>query len=129
MAIKKMSESKYGVAEYIITSEEDVNELPNKGLTASSIAKLINEDGTIRIFIYYNENLENNEEGEKKIFQLSKNSLISIDSKKMIEDITQMLIESNDIVDKPRKIKDDESIADYLKYLDDYFKTRIVTIM
>lgn len=73
--------------------------------------------------------LENNEEGEKKIFQLSKNSLISIDSKKMIEDITQMLIESNDIVDKPRKIKDDESIADYLKYLDDYFKTRIVTIM
>ena len=25
--------------------------------------KLINEDGTIRIFIYYNENLENNEEG------------------------------------------------------------------
>lgn len=63
MAIKKMSESKYGVAEYIITSEEDVNELPTKGLTPSSIAKLINEDGTIRIFIYYNENLENNEEG------------------------------------------------------------------
>ena len=63
MAIKKMSESKYGVVEYIITSEEDVNELPTKGLTASSIAKLINEDGTIRIFIYYNENLENNEEG------------------------------------------------------------------
>ena len=63
MAIKKMSESKYGVVEYIITSEEDVNELPTKGLTTSSIAKLINEDGTIRIFIYYNENLENNEEG------------------------------------------------------------------
>ena len=63
MAIKKMSESKYGVVEYIITSEEDVNELPTKGLTTSSIAKLINEDGTVRIFIYYNENLENNEEG------------------------------------------------------------------
>ena len=63
MAIKKMSESKYGVAEYIITSEEDVNKLPTKGLTTSSIAKLINEDGTVRIFIYYNENLENNEEG------------------------------------------------------------------
>ena len=63
MAIKKMSESKYGVAEYIITSEEDVNELPIKGLTTSSTAKLINEDGTIRIFIYYNENLKKNEEG------------------------------------------------------------------
>ena len=73
--------------------------------------------------------LDNNEEGEKKIFQLSKNSLISIDSKKMIGDITQMLIDSNDIVDKPRKIKENESISDYLKYLDDYFKTRIVTIM
>ena len=54
---------------------------------------------------------------EKKIFQVSGNGLISIDSKKMINDITQMLIDSKDIKDEARKIKDGESIADYFKYL------------
>ncbi len=66
---------------------------------------------------------------EKKIFQVSGNGLISIDSKKMINDITQMLIDSKDIKDEARKIKDGESIADYLKYLDEFYKTRINTIM
>lgn len=66
---------------------------------------------------------------EKKIFQVSGNGLISIDSKKMINDITQMLIDSKDIKDEARKIKDGESIADYFKYLDEFYKTRINTIM
>ncbi len=66
---------------------------------------------------------------EKKIFQVSGNNLISIDSKKMINDITQMLIDSNDIKDEARKIKDNESIADYFKYLDEFYKTRINTVM
>ncbi|CDE38457.1 unknown [Mycoplasma sp. CAG:472] len=66
---------------------------------------------------------------EKKIFQVSGNGLISIDSKKMINDITQMLIDSKDIKDEARKIKDGEAIADYFKYLDEFYKTRINTIM
>ena len=75
---------------------------------------------------------DNEDDGEKRIFQFSKDnggSLISIESKKMINDITNMLIETKDIIDKPRKIKDGESIADYLKYLDEFYKTRIVTRM
>jgi len=47
----------------------------------------------------------------------------------MINDITQMLIDSKDIKDEARKIKDGESIADYFKYLDEFYKTRINTIM
>lgn len=72
---------------------------------------------------------EDGSEGEKKIFQISEKTLISIESKKMVSDITQMLIDSNDIKDTPRKIKNNEEISDYLKYLDDYYKTRVVTIM
>lgn len=72
---------------------------------------------------------EDSGEKEKKIFQISGKTLISIESKKMVSDITQMLIDSNDIKDTPRKIKNNEEISDYLKYLDDYYKTRVVTIM
>ena len=66
---------------------------------------------------------------KNEIFQVSGNGLISIDSKKMINDITQMLIDSKDIKDEARKIKDGETIADYFKYLDEFYKTRINTIM
>ena len=30
---------------------------------------------------------------------------------------------------KPRKIKEDESIADYMAYLDEFYRTKVVTIM
>jgi len=84
-----------------------------KGIKCAYAMKVMNKD----------------EEGEKSIFQLNENRLVTINSKKMINELTQMLIDSKDIVDKPRKIKKDESIKDYMKYLDEYYKTRVVTIM
>lgn len=72
---------------------------------------------------------DDNSEGEKRFFQLSKEGeikLVSIKSKKMINSLNESLIKINQKNDKPRKINDDESIQDYLAYLDEYYKSKIV---
>ena len=124
MAKKEYFDSKMGwffryVAQIPVDREKDTSTAKSEALELLKDGHAIGifPEGTRNMLCYKKD----------KINEISKE--LNIDSKKMIEDITQMLIESNDIVDKPRKIKDDESIADYLKYLDDYFKTRIVTIM
>lgn len=72
----------------------------------------------------------NEEEGKKQFFQLSKEgelSLVTINSKKMISSLNESLIKYTQEHDNPRKIEENESIPDYLAYLDDYYKSKIVT--
>lgn len=76
--------------------------------------------------------MPNNEEGEKAFFQLSSDSsisLVTITSKKMISALSHLLFEENKGDDEPRKIMDNESIPDYLAYLDEFYKGKVVTIM
>ena len=82
--------------------------------------------------VYAMEVKEDNEEGNKLFFQIKNDNdiyLVSIDSPKMIVSLQELLFKKNIQEDKPRKIKDDESIADYLAYLEDYYKSRVVTII
>ena len=82
--------------------------------------------------VYGMQVLENNEEGEKKFFQLVNDDgikLVSIQSPKMIEELFTETFKQKAVGEKPRKIKKEESIADYFAYLDDYYKSKVVTIV
>lgn len=71
-------------------------------------------------------------EGKKEFFQLSQDSsvsLVTITSKKMISALSAALFEENKPSDAPRKILPNESIMDYLAYLDEFYKGKVVTIM
>ncbi len=71
-------------------------------------------------------------EGEKKFFQLTKDeipSLVNIKSKKMLSTLTDALYQSTKGDEKPRKIEENETIQAYLAYLDEFYKTKVVTIM
>jgi len=71
-------------------------------------------------------------EGEKTFFQVTGDSeikLVNITSKKMLNALIEKMFAQNKQEDKPRKIKEDESIANYLAYLDEYYKTKVVTII
>lgn len=71
-------------------------------------------------------------EGEKMFFQLSSGDdvhLVSIKSKKMLNALSETLFRSAEQKDSPRKINAEESIADYMDYLDNFYKNRIVTII
>lgn len=75
---------------------------------------------------------KDNTEGEKLFFQLSSDanvSLVSINSKKMIKALSEELFHETKTDDNPRRIKPEESVADYLKYLDEFYKSKIVTSM
>ena len=75
---------------------------------------------------------ENDEEGEKSFFQIASDNgiyLVSINSPKMIETLFDVMFKENANNEKPRKIKDNESIPDYFAYLDDYYKTKVTTIL
>lgn len=66
-------------------------------------------------------------EGEKKFFQLStgdETSLVGIKSKKILNALTEYMESKR--TDIPRKIKENESIPDYLAYLDDFYKTKVI---
>jgi len=75
---------------------------------------------------------EDNEEGEKMFFQLTNDEnikLVNIKSKKMLEALAECLFNKTALDNNPRKINENESIADYLAYLDEYYKSKVVTIM
>ena len=52
MAYKILSTSNRGVVEFAITSIEDLETLPKKGIATTSTAILINSDG-LRVFMFY----------------------------------------------------------------------------
>lgn len=72
-----------------------------------------------------------NKEAQKTFLELDKKdklSLISINSKKMLTGLTnKMFKDSKD--NNPRKINEDESIAEYLNYLDEFYKSHSVTVL
>lgn len=71
-------------------------------------------------------------EGPKQFFQVTSDKdikLVNIKSKRMINALNECLFEKTKTGDVPRKIKNNESISDYLAYLDDFYKTKVVTIM
>ena len=81
--------------------------------------------------VYAMKVLEAEKEGEKLFFQLTTDDpvkLVNIKSKKMLVALSDTLFKG-EIVEKPRKIKEDESIADYLAYLDEFYRSKVVTIM
>lgn len=73
------------------------------------------------------------EDGEKKFFQISiengEAKLVNIKSPKMIASLSEIMFKEEENIDRPRKIKENESIPEYLAYLDDYYKSKVVTIM
>ena len=74
----------------------------------------------------------NNTEGEKMFFQLSTDGdihLVSIKSKKMLNALSETLFKNSSQGDRARKIEPNESIADYMDYLDNFYKNRVVTIV
>ena len=83
--------------------------------------------------VYAMEVNDDNQEGEKLFFQIKKDNdiiyLVGIDSPKMVVSLKELLFKKNFQEQKPRKIEAEESIADYLSYLEDYYKSRIVTIV
>ncbi|MBE6155804.1 MAG: hypothetical protein E7164_03500 [Firmicutes bacterium] len=82
--------------------------------------------------VYAMKVLENEKEGDKLFFQLTGDEdvkLVSIKSKKMLLALSETLLKGGNLDDKPRKIKEEESIADYLAYLDDFYRSKVVTIM
>ena len=52
-----------------------------------------------------------------------------IKSKKMLLALSDTLFNQTTLDNKPRKIKENESIADYLAYLDEFYRSKVVTIM
>ena len=97
--------------DYIVLSEFTVKEIP----------------------CVYAMKLETDEkEGEKGFFQITgveNPSLVNIKSKKLLKSLNDALFEQVKGEDKPRKIKEDESIQDYLAYLDEFYKSKVVTVM
>ena len=64
-----------------------------------------------------------------KFFQISldNQSLVSIESKKILNALTECL-KNEEKNREPRKINEGESVTDYLTYLDDFYKTKIISI-
>lgn len=94
--------------EYVV-----VNELNFKSIPCVYTVK-VTSDGT---------------DGEKRFFQVAKEGeerLVSIKSKKMISSLNESLIKMTQVNDKPRRIEENESIPDYLAYLDEYYKSKII---
>ena len=82
--------------------------------------------------VYAMKVLEEEKEGEKMFFQLTTDDnikLVNIKSKKMLLALSETLFNGAKADDKPRRIKEEESIADYLAYLDDFYRSKVVTIM
>lgn len=71
------------------------------------------------------------EDGKKAFFQVTGENaqLVSIQSPKMIEVLYDIMFKENVKEDKPRKIKEGESIPDYFAYLDEYYKSKVTTII
>ena len=80
--------------------------------------------------VYAMQVMPNDEEGEKQLFQITEEGiLIDIKSKKILKNLSEMMFREQAKNEKPRKIREDESIESYLAYLDEYYKTKIVTII
>ena len=105
----------------ILKDEKDIEYVVLKELTYKSIP-----------CVYAMKVEENDEQGEKMFFQVTTDDtarLVNIKSKKMLNALADCLFNETALDNKPRKIKDDESIASYLAYLDEFYKSKVVTIM
>ena len=74
--------------------------------------------------------MDDGTEGENKFFQLSTGddiSLVDIKSKKILNALKEYI--DSQRTDIPRKIKENESIPSYLAYLDDFYKTKVISNM
>ena len=84
-------------------------------------------------FVYAMKIMPNEEEGEKIFFQIATENedihLVNIDSPKMIDALFSAMFKQNAKEDKPRRIKENESIQDYFAYLEEYYRSKVVTIM
>ena len=82
--------------------------------------------------VYAMKVLEEEKEGEKLFFQLTNDEnikLVNIKSKKMLVALSETLFNQTHGDSKPRKINEEESIAEYLAYLDEFYRSKVVTIM
>ncbi len=82
--------------------------------------------------VYAMKTTNDDSEGEKRFFQITngeKKQLVAVESKKMVDTLLDIMFKENMKTKKPRKIKDNESITDYFAYLDDYYKTRVNTVL
>ena len=82
--------------------------------------------------VYAMKVLEEEKEGEKMFFQLTNDEnikLVNIKSKKMLQALSDTFFNQTTMDNKPRRIKEDESISDYLAYLDEFYRSKVVTIM
>ena len=97
--------------EYIILSE-----LNHKNIPCAYVMELLKDD----------------KDGEKKFMQIITDEsgiyLIDIASEKMLNELADFEFKKGSS-EKPRKIKEDESISDYFTYLDDFYKAKVVTIL
>lgn len=69
---------------------------------------------------------------ERCFFQLSDDEvpkLIAINSEKLLDSLSKELLEQSRKDNKPRKIMPEENIADYLAYLDEFYKGQLTTII
>ena len=82
--------------------------------------------------VYAMKNDSKEDNGEKTFFQviIDKNPhLMEIKSEKMKKALYDLMFKEKIKEDTPRKIKGNESITDYFAYLDDYYKTKVTTIL
>lgn len=105
----------------VLRDEKDLEYVVLKELTYKSIP-----------CVYAMKVEENDAEGEKIFFQVTTDEtvhLVNIKSKKMLAALADCLFNETALDNKPRKINEDESIASYLAYLDEFYKSKVVTIM
>ena len=82
--------------------------------------------------VYAMKNVAEGEKGEKIFFQVVIDTvphLMEIRSEKMKKALYDLMFKESLKEEKPRRIKDNESITDYFAYLDEYYKTKVTTIL
>lgn len=60
--IEKLSSNAYGVVRYSVGSEDEIKDLPKKGIKSGSEAELVEDDGNFRIFKF--KRASKNEDGK-----------------------------------------------------------------
>lgn len=90
--------------------------------------KVLNELRYKNIACVYAQKVGKENENIKKFFQLTGDddiAIVEVISKKLISGLNDALFELTKPNDKARKIEEKESIADYLAYLDEFYKTKV----
>ena len=75
---------------------------------------------------------QDDKEGDKRFYQLTSDeipTLVNIKSNKLIKSLNEALTDQIKNNEKPRKIKEDESIQEYLSYLDEFYRSRLTSVI